>query len=128
VQLRLSGEWHFEEALAERCVAELPSRNCDLIMLLVVTREGYSREGWKSLAQHRLGLRVWWIAFFGTLLITVVATAAVWATPLASVTTPPGGVLNSVIQTREYPATEHAAAAPGGDSTLQDRHLSRRLG
>jgi hypothetical protein len=69
-----------------------------VIMLLVVTREGYSREGWKSLALHRLGLRVWWIAFFGTLLITVVATAAVWATPLASVTTPPGGVLNSVVR------------------------------
>ena len=68
-----------------------------VIMLLVVTREGYSREGWKSLGLHRLGLRVWWIAFFGTLLITVVATAAVWATPLASVTTPPGGVLNAVV-------------------------------
>jgi len=68
-----------------------------VIMLLVVTREGYSREGWKSLALHRLGLRVWWIAFFGTFWITVVATAAVWATPLASVTTPTGGVLNSVV-------------------------------
>lgn len=69
-----------------------------VIMLLVVTREGYSREGWKSLGLHRLGLRVWWIAFFGTLLITVAATAAVWATPLASVTMPPGGVLNSVVR------------------------------
>ena len=36
-----------------------------LIMLLVVTREGYSREGWKSLRLHRLGLNVWWIAFGG---------------------------------------------------------------
>jgi hypothetical protein len=26
-----------------------------LIMLLVVTREGYSKEGWKSLGLHRLG-------------------------------------------------------------------------
>ncbi len=33
-----------------------------LIMLLVVTRDGYSREGWKSLGLHRLGLNVWWIA------------------------------------------------------------------
>ena len=30
-----------------------------LIMLLVVTRDGYSREGWKSLGLHRLGLSVW---------------------------------------------------------------------
>ena len=29
-----------------------------LVMLLVVTRDGYSREGWKSLGLHRLGLSV----------------------------------------------------------------------
>jgi uncharacterized protein len=51
-----------------------------LIMLLVVTREGYSGEGWKVLGLHRLGLRVWWIAFGLTLLITVAASALVWAT------------------------------------------------
>ena len=66
-----------------------------LIMLLVVTREGYSRKGWQSLGLGRLGLRMWPIAFFGTLAITVAATAAVWATPLASVTAPAGGILNS---------------------------------
>lgn len=68
-----------------------------LIMLLVVTREGYSREGWKSLGLHRLGLNVWWIAFGGTLLITVAASAVVWATPLASFVVPEGGVGNAVI-------------------------------
>ncbi len=36
-----------------------------LVMLLVVTRDGYSREGWKSLGLHRPGLSVWWIAFGG---------------------------------------------------------------
>src|SRR5215211_2967168 len=68
-----------------------------LIMLLVVTREGYSREGWKSLGLHRLGLNVWWIAFGVTLLITVAASAIVWATPLASFVVPEGGILNSVV-------------------------------
>src|SRR5215216_6276857 len=68
-----------------------------LIMLLVVTREGYSREGWKSLGLHRLGLSVWWIAFGVTLLITVAASAVVWATPLASFAIPEGGILNPVI-------------------------------
>src|SRR5215203_96211 len=68
-----------------------------LIMLLVVTREGYSREGWKSLGLHRLGLNVWWIAFGATLLITVAASAVVWATPLASFTMPEGGIINAVI-------------------------------
>src|SRR5215208_1246997 len=68
-----------------------------LIMLLVVTRDGYSKEGWKSLGLHRLGLNVWWIAFGATLLITVAASAIVWATPLASFTMPEGGILNVVI-------------------------------
>ena len=48
-----------------------------LIMLLVVTRDGYSKEGWTSLGLHRLGLSVWWIAFGVTLLITVAASAIV---------------------------------------------------
>jgi uncharacterized protein len=68
-----------------------------LIMLLVVTREGYSREGWKSLGLHRFGLNVWWIAFGLTLLITVAASAVVWATPLASFVVPEGGIINPVV-------------------------------
>ena len=66
-------------------------------MLLVVTREGYSRKGWQSLGFGRLGLRMWPVAFFGTLAITVAATAAVWATPLASVAAPDGGIVNSAV-------------------------------
>src|ERR671911_1130600 len=68
-----------------------------LIMLLVVTREGYSKEGWKSLGLHRLGLNVWWIAFGLTLLITVAASAVVWATPLASFVVPEGGIINAIL-------------------------------
>jgi uncharacterized protein len=68
-----------------------------LIMLLVVTREGYSKEGWKSLGLHRLGLNVWWIAFGVTSLITVAATAIVWATPLASFVMPEGGIVATLI-------------------------------
>src|SRR5215213_11308317 len=68
-----------------------------LIMLLVVTRDGYSREGWKSLGLHRLGLNVWWIAFGLTLLITVAASAVVWATPLASFTWPEGRIIDPIL-------------------------------
>jgi uncharacterized protein len=69
-----------------------------LIVLLVVTRDGYSREGWKSLGLHRLGLNVWWIAFGVSLLISVVAAALVWATPLASFVVPEGGILMGVLK------------------------------
>jgi CAAX protease family protein len=68
-----------------------------LLMLLVVTREGYSREGWKVLGLHRPGLSVWWIAFGLTLLITVAASAVVWATPLASFVMPEGGIVDSLL-------------------------------
>jgi uncharacterized protein len=63
-----------------------------LIMLVIVTRDGFSREGWKVLGLHRLGLRVWWIAFGATLLVSLVATAIVWATPLASFVVPEQGI------------------------------------
>jgi uncharacterized protein len=68
-----------------------------VIMLLVVTRDGRSRQGWRSLGLHRLGLRLWWIAIFGTLLITVVASAVVWLTPLASVVVPAFGGVSPLI-------------------------------
>ena len=68
-----------------------------LVMMLVVTREGYSKVGWKSLGLHRLGLNVWWIAFGGTLLITVAASVVVWATPLASFIVPEGGIVSNFI-------------------------------
>jgi uncharacterized protein len=69
-----------------------------LIMLLVVTREGYSREGWKSLGLHRLGLNVWWIAFGVTFLMSLIASIIVWATPLASFILPESGIVNPLIQ------------------------------
>jgi uncharacterized protein len=68
-----------------------------LIMLLVITREGYSGEGWKVLGLHRLGLSVWWIAFGLTLLITVAASAVVWASPLASLVVPEDGIIDSLL-------------------------------
>jgi membrane protease YdiL (CAAX protease family) len=68
-----------------------------LIMLLVVTRDGYSREGWKSLGLHRLGLSVWWIAFGVSLIITVAATALVWASPLASFIVPEYGIVSTIL-------------------------------
>ena len=33
-----------------------------LLMLLVVTRDGYGRAGWASLGVHRLGIKSWPIA------------------------------------------------------------------
>ncbi|HSK82823.1 MAG TPA: CPBP family intramembrane glutamic endopeptidase [Rubrobacter sp.] len=69
-----------------------------LLMLLVITRDGFSREGWKGLGLHRLGLSVWWIAIGVTFLTSLVASAIVWATPLASFVVPEGGLGNPLLQ------------------------------
>jgi uncharacterized protein len=69
-----------------------------LVMLLVVTRDGFSREGWKGLGLHRLGLSVWWIAIGVTLLTSLVASAIVWATPLAEFVVPEGGLGDPLLQ------------------------------
>jgi membrane protease YdiL (CAAX protease family) len=61
-----------------------------LIMLLVITRDGLSKEGLKMLGLHRLGLSVWWIAIGVTFLVSLVASVIVWATPLASFVVPEG--------------------------------------
>src|SRR5918997_6075307 len=68
-----------------------------LVMLLVITRDGFSREGWKVLGLHRLGLSVWWIAFGLTFLMSLIASIIVWATPLASLVLPEGGIANPLI-------------------------------
>src|ERR671916_1155212 len=69
-----------------------------LVMLLVVTREGYSKEGWKILGLHRLGLSVWWIAFGLTFLMSLIASIIVWATPLASLVLPEGSIFQPLIK------------------------------
>lgn len=47
-----------------------------LVMMLVVTREGYTKAGWARLGLHRLGLRRWALAAVGTALVGVFALAA----------------------------------------------------
>ena len=59
-----------------------------LVMLFVLSRDGLTRDGLRSLGLHRLGLRLWWIAFGVTLLVSVLATAAVVLLGFASIVAP----------------------------------------
>ncbi len=59
-----------------------------LLMMQFVTRDGYTRAGWSSLGLHRLGLRSWGVAILAPVLVGVVGTAIVWATPLAAFNAP----------------------------------------
>src|SRR5262245_2708940 len=49
-----------------------------LLMLLLFTRDGYTKAGWSSLGLHRAGLRWWGIALLGPLVILTMAYGVVW--------------------------------------------------
>ena len=61
-----------------------------LIVMLVVTRDGYSTEGWKVLGLHRLGLSRWGVAVFVPLLVLGFAHGVVWAAGVADIGRPAG--------------------------------------
>jgi membrane protease YdiL (CAAX protease family) len=68
-----------------------------LLMLLVVTRDGYSRTGWGSLGVQRLGLRSWPFALLTPLLVLSVAFGLVWRTGVAQMVAPPGASLTRIV-------------------------------
>ncbi len=69
-----------------------------LLMLLVVTREGYGCGGWRRLGMGRLGLRDWPLAVATTAGVCVVATVGVVVLGFARFSTPPSDwVLNVAI-------------------------------
>jgi membrane protease YdiL (CAAX protease family) len=63
-----------------------------LLMLLVVTRDGYTKAGWAALGMHRAGLRSWGLALLVPFLILGFGYSVVWLTGIASFAVPAGGV------------------------------------
>ena len=59
-----------------------------LLMLFVVTREGYTRAGWQTLGLHRLGWRSGALAVLGPLLILSCTYGIVWSTGIGSFVLP----------------------------------------
>jgi uncharacterized protein len=59
-----------------------------LIMMLVVTRDGYSKAGWATLGLHRAGLRWWVLALLGPLSVMSAVYGLVWSTGLAHAVVP----------------------------------------
>lgn len=54
-----------------------------LIMMLVVTRDGYSKTGWATIGLHRLGgLRYWALAFVGPLVLVFLLYGLAWISPV----------------------------------------------
>ena len=61
-----------------------------LIMMLVVTRDGYSKAGWATLGLHRLGLRWWLLALFGPLAVMSALYGFVWSIGVGQFALPDG--------------------------------------
>jgi membrane protease YdiL (CAAX protease family) len=59
-----------------------------LIMLLVVTRDGYGPTGWAGLGLHRLGLSGWGLALLTPLPILLLSYSVVWSLGIATLSLP----------------------------------------
>jgi len=56
-----------------------------LIMMLLVTRDGYKKEGWKMLGLHKLGVKAWLFAIIVPSIPIALSFVVVWLTGLASI-------------------------------------------
>jgi membrane protease YdiL (CAAX protease family) len=61
-----------------------------ILMLLVITREGYTKASWSSLGLHRAGLRWWGLALVGPLVVMVAVYGIVWLSGVANPAMPDG--------------------------------------
>ncbi len=61
-----------------------------LLMMFVVTRDGYSREGWRTIGVTRLGLKWWPVTLLATAGVSALTYTAVVALGAASFTVAPG--------------------------------------
>ena len=67
-----------------------------LIMMLIVTRDGYSRAGWATLGLHRLGLRFWALALLGPLVVMSAIYGFVWSIGVGQFALPDGFTLDKL--------------------------------
>src|SRR4051794_15512728 len=68
-----------------------------LIMMLVVTRDGYSKAGWASLGLHRLGLRFWALALLGPLVVMSAIYGLVWSIGVGQFVLPDGFTVDKLV-------------------------------
>ena len=61
-----------------------------LLMLLVITRDGYTRAGWAALGLGRSGRRWWWLALTAPLVLVGAVYAIVWSAGVARPFMPDG--------------------------------------
>ena len=68
-----------------------------LLMLLVVTRDGYTKAGWAVLGLHHGGTRIWRLALLPCLTLGF-GYSVVWLTGVASFAMPEGGLASLLLE------------------------------
>jgi membrane protease YdiL (CAAX protease family) len=63
-----------------------------LLLLLVLTRDGYTKAGWAAVGLHRAGVRAWGLALLVPFLVLGFGYSVLWLTGIASFAVPVGGV------------------------------------
>ena len=63
-----------------------------LLMLLVVTRDGYTKTGWAALGMQRAGFRAWGLALLVPFLVLGFGYSVLWLTGIGSFAVPVGGI------------------------------------
>ncbi|WP_066304497.1 type II CAAX endopeptidase family protein [Bacillus sp. FJAT-29814] len=58
-----------------------------LIMMFIVTRDGYSKSGWVPLGVHKLGLKKWGFAFVAPVVVHLVGYSILWVSGIGEITT-----------------------------------------
>ena len=85
-----------------RIVSMLTPVAAVLIMLLVVTRDGYSRAGWADLGLHRLGRKAWAFALLAPLPVLLFSYSVVWSTGIARLALPPASSSSLVVSVLSF--------------------------
>jgi membrane protease YdiL (CAAX protease family) len=62
-----------------------------LIMMMIITREGWSKEGWRSLGLFTAGFKGWWFAILFPAAVLVICDAVLLVAGLASFSIPDTG-------------------------------------
>ncbi|MFC9660044.1 CPBP family intramembrane glutamic endopeptidase [Nocardia sp. NPDC127606] len=83
--------------IAEGLVLAISPLLTVLVMLLVITREGYTREGWRRLGMSKAGTRFWPLALITTAGVSALAFAGAVVVGAADFTAPSGDWLQATL-------------------------------
>jgi membrane protease YdiL (CAAX protease family) len=100
----------FQERWGESDIYMLTPILAILIMMFVVTRDGFTKAGWKVLGLHRLGLRSWPLAILAPIALLTCTYVLAWAFGIGrfdwSNTPPIGQILFLVVMQIIFSTTE----------------------